>query len=831
MKLFAGLARFDPWRLTIRRVDPRLADLSNDDARALRAAQLNAVFRLTPTLLSSQMVSITTVLCVAWRGGPHILLAAWAISMSVVFSLWFARWRGMRKSPPRQGASVRGVRVLTINSMMVGALWSVPMAALFEYPDPVQRMILAALAGGLVSGGALAMATVWQAAFGFMAMVMAPSLLNLFSLARNGDSIWIALGAMAAALTFVIARTVYERSELFVESHIANVKLRGQSQIIGLLLKDFEDNASDFLWETDAEGRLARVSPRLAQLVGRSPAELEGVDFASLMEKRAHAAPRHAAALSAQLAAREAFRDHAVDLMIAGERRQWSITGKPIFDIAGAFQGFRGVGSDITATERLANFDVLTGLPNRALFQRQVELALGRLKRGGAGFALFSLDLDRFKRVNDTLGHAVGDAVLCAVATRISNCLSPNDVATRFGGDEFVIFRDEAAPADARALGERLIAELCRPFEIQDFRILIGVSIGIALAPADGDAFDALLRNSDLALYRAKSDGRGVLCFFAAALDEAMQARRQLEVNLRGALDGDELSLHFQPLVDMRTGAISTCEALVRWQSPQYGNVSPADFIPLAEETGLIVGLGEWVLAGLLRRGELAARDPRRRQCLAGPAAQRRRRQRRSSARSRSAGSARSGWRSRSPNRSSSKAEPTLETLQDLGRSACASRWTISGPAIPRCPISQLPLRQAQDRQVLRPRARQARRQRGGGQGDRRARRRSRHFDHRRRRRNGRAARIARRPRLHRGAGLPVQPAGQRRRHRVPARRAGDRSGLAPRGRARVAGARLGAVARPAAGREFLSPFARRAAAVRRAGTPGSALADAAPGR
>ncbi|MGA2042955.1 MAG: EAL domain-containing protein [Roseiarcus sp.] len=611
MRSFALLARSDPWRLTIRPRDPRVAELSNDDARALRAAQLNAVFRLTPTLLAGQVTSLATILFVSWRGGPQILLGAWAISLSAVFSIWFRRWLLMRKAPARLGASIHGVRVLTINSLMIGVLWTVPLAALFDNPDPVQRMVVASLTTGLVSGGALAMATVWQASFAFTAIVMIPAMLNLINLGADGDTVCLTLVAMAVSLIFVIGRSVYERSELFVESHVANVKLRGQGQIISLLLKDFEDHASDFLWETDVEGRLNRVSPRLAQIVRRTPDELEGVDFAGLMEKQSPAEPSRLSGLGAQLGSREPFRDHNVELTIDGERRQWSITGKPIFDMAGGFQGFRGVGSDITATERLANFDVLTGLPNRALFQRHVELAVARLKRGGAGFTLFSLDLDRFKRVNDTLGHAIGDAVLCAVATRLTDCLGPNDVATRFGGDEFVIFRDDPEPADARALGELLIAEICRPFEIQDYRILIGVSIGIALAPADGDAFDALLRNSDLALYRAKSDGRGVLCFFAAELDEAMQARRQLEVNLRGALGSNELSLHFQPLVDMRTGAISTCEALVRWHSPRYGNVSPADFIPLAEETGLIAGLGEWVLVESCKAAALWPRETR----------------------------------------------------------------------------------------------------------------------------------------------------------------------------------------------------------------------------
>ncbi len=611
MKVLGQLNGFDPWRLGMRRRDARLADLSSDDARQLRAAQLGAVFRLTPTLLTAQVINLATILLIFRAGRHDTLLTVWGTAIWVLFCLWFVSWRGRGSAPARKGASVRGVRRLTLHSAALGALWSVPIAVLFGDADPTQRMVLASLTTGLVAGGALAMATVWQAAFAFTLAVMAPSLLNLASLARAGDPTCIPLIAMALSLVLVIARIVRERSELFVESYLANVGLRSQGQVIGMLLNDFEEGASDFLWETDADARLKRVSNRLAQLLGKPQQDLEGADFAGLLSDEAQAVSRHGTDLGTQLATREAFRDHLVGLTVGGKQTLWSITGKPVLDSAGAFQGFRGVGSDVTDADRVANFDVLTGLPNRALFQRQVEGAADRLRGGDAGFALLILDLDRFKQVNDTFGHATGDAILCAVAARISGCLGPKDLATRFGGDEFCIFRDGGAPADARALGERLIEEISRSFEIQEYRIQIGASIGVAVAPADGTKFDALLRNSDLALYRAKSDGRAALRFFDSTLDEARQARRRLEADLRGALGAKELSLHFQPIVDIRSGAVAACEALLRWRHPELGAVSPAQFIPLAEKTGLIVAIGEWVLAEACRAAAAWPRETR----------------------------------------------------------------------------------------------------------------------------------------------------------------------------------------------------------------------------
>ena len=368
--------------------------------------------------------------------------------------------------------------------------------------------------------------------------------------------------------------------------------------------------SADWIWEQDANLQFTYVSDgfeaatgiRASQMLGRS--RVTGSSF--------HAPPEALAAYEACIADRKAFRDLTYGLTRPddGVQRFVRISGEPVFDEAGVFLGYRGVGRDVTEValaelkvQELACFDSLTGLPNRNMFFTELDRTVARARRQGQGFAVCYIDLDRFKTINDTMGHSAGDELLKTMAGRLRGALRETDLVARLGGDEFVVVLEGGGgAAEISGVAQKMLAAIGEPLTLQGCGLDVTGSIGIGVFPDDGEDAAALLKHADAAMYLAKERGKNNVQFYTAEL--ADQAARQfaIETELRSALVRDELFLHYQPKIDIASGAMRSVEALVRWAHPQRGLVLPGDFIGLAEERGLIVPIGRWVMQAACRQ-------------------------------------------------------------------------------------------------------------------------------------------------------------------------------------------------------------------------------------
>jgi diguanylate cyclase (GGDEF)-like protein/PAS domain S-box-containing protein len=393
------------------------------------------------------------------------------------------------------------------------------------------------------------------------------------------------------------------------------------SQAAMELLRNFEDSKRGWFWSTDADGRVTYISEAVCEALGKMHSEVIGSAFMDFFERDEEAEDVQRT-LPFIFTRQSKFDDLALQAASAkpeptgyrytlsaqstddDDEIWWAVSGRPVHGPSGDFQGYRGSGVDITAqrrsardTSRMAKYDALTGLLNRFRMSKLLDTTLTVFQTQQRPCSIMLIDLDRFKHVNDTLGHPVGDALLKQVAERLIKVVGDREKISRPGGDEFQIILQDVE--DRGALGdmaERIIKSLSQPYSIDGSRCIIGASVGIAVSPFDGVTSEDLVRNADLALYAAKGGGRGRFRFYSSELLQAAEDRRVLEEDLRDALAKKQLWLAYQPSVDATTNTVSGFEALLRWNHPERGPISPALFIPIAEEANLVGELGEWVL-------------------------------------------------------------------------------------------------------------------------------------------------------------------------------------------------------------------------------------------
>lgn len=570
------------------------------DWAPIRAAQVNAGSKLALFLLAANVVGAMLVAMVLQPIAPLWALASWGAAVATVaVTITFRRLSFRHRTA--QTATLRDVRHTVIEGIALATVWSVPPLAFGISADPTTAFGLWIVVALLMTASAVAMAALPMATLSFLGILGAAVAVMLYFV---GGSLF---ASTAIVFTVLLMLVCFGRGKALVVIRAGEIALAERDETVSLLLREFAEHSADWLWETDANRRIVRASPRFAHSVGLDPLSVNGMPFLQVLAGSAWESGNFSAGLrtlAAKLKGRESFRDLLLPVEVNGEERWWEIAANPRLDDHGAFIGFRGVGSDVTEQRasadkinRMARFDTLTGLPNRLLVNEALVHALADAEKWGSRCAFMMIDLDRFKAVNDTLGHPIGDRLLGRVSERLSQLMTDNEVVGRLGGDEFaVVVRDAGDSARIEQLAHTIIEVLSRPYELDQHTLYTGASVGVATGPRDGRNAEMLIRSADLALYRSKDAGGGVVRIYEPQLHVEAEERRVLEVALRKAVQNDEMHLNYQPVVDAITGALTGFEALLRWTHPQFGTVSPVKFIPLAEDARLIAPIGEWVL-------------------------------------------------------------------------------------------------------------------------------------------------------------------------------------------------------------------------------------------